>query len=124
MGKDGKCADQGYTKQTGTKTIKAPVIVDIIVTDYSKPNMMVQDTCSLYAISGDTCGQSDLDCKYTKYAKAFQKDLKDGKCADQGYTKQTGTKTIKAPVIGDIIVTEYSKPSVTVKGTCSLYEIS
>merc|ERR1712045_552520 len=92
--------------------------------EYSKPSMMVQDTCSLYAISGDTCGQSDLNCKYTKYAKDFQKDLKDGKCADQGYTKQTGTKTIKAPVIGDIIVTEYSKPSMMVQDTCSLYAIS
>merc|ERR1719181_1241103 len=87
---------------------------------------MVEDTCSLYAITTDgaTCGESDLDCKYTKYAKAFQKQLKDGKCADQGYTKETGTKTIKVPVIGDIVVTEYSKPSEMVEDTCSLYAIS
>merc|ERR1712176_1022684 len=121
---DGKCADQGYTKQTGTKTIKVPVIGDITVTEYSKTAMMVEDTCSLYEISGATCGQSDLDCKYSQYAKEFQKGLKDGKCADQGYTKQTGTKTLQVPVIGDITVTEYSKPSVMVQDTCSLYEVS
>merc|ERR1712110_574932 len=95
--------------ETGTKTIKVPVIGDIIVTEYSKPSETVEDTCALYAISDDgaSCGESDLDCKYTKYAKAFQKQLKDGKCADQGYTKETGTKTIKVPVIGNIVVTEY-----------------
>merc|ERR1712217_914029 len=121
---NGKCADQGYTKQTGTKTINVPVIGDITVTEYSKASMMVEDTCSLYQVSGDTCGQSDLDCKYTKYAKAFHKGLQDGKCADQGYTTQTGTKTLHVPVIGDITVTEYSKAGMMVEDTCSLYEIS
>merc|ERR1719482_703175 len=123
---DGKCADHGYTKQTGTKTIKVPVIGDITMTQYSKPSEMVQETCSLYAISKDStsCGESELDCKYEKYAKAFQKELQDGKCADHGYTKQTGTKTIKVPVIGDITVTQYSKPSEMAQETCSLYAIS
>merc|ERR1712050_317198 len=123
MGKDGKCADQGYTKQTGTKTIKVPVIGDITVTEYSKPSMMVQDTCSLYAIDGDTCGQSDLDCKYTSYAKAFQKQLKDGTCASQGYTVETSKTTKHVPVLGDIVITEYKKPSAELKGTCSLYAV-
>merc|ERR1712039_914251 len=62
----------------------------------------------LYEVRGATCGQSELDCKYTKYAKDFQKGLQDGKCADQGYTKQTGTKTMHVPVVGDITITEYS----------------
>merc|ERR1711904_264195 len=94
----GTCADQGYTVQTGTQTMKVPV-------------------------SGDTCGQSDLDCNYVGPAKAFRSSLKDGTCADQGYTVQTGTQTMKVPVIGDITVTQYSK-GLMVADTCSLYEIS
>merc|ERR1712217_719105 len=111
---DGKCADQGYTQQTGTKTMHVPVVGDITITEYSKPGVMVQDTCSLYEISGATCGESALDCKYSKYAKAFQKGLQDGQCAGQGYTTQTGTKTMHVPVIGDISITAYSKPSIIV----------
>merc|ERR1719238_2330229 len=124
--KDGKCADQGYTKQTGTKTIKVPVIGDITVTEYSKPSMMIQDTCSLYAISGDTCGQSDLDCTYTKYAKLAEKSLKDGTCASQGYTVKKSTTSKSYPVIGSITITEYTKPAeqlVELSGSCSLYAI-
>merc|ERR1712217_912252 len=116
--------DQGFTKQTGTKTIHVPVIGDISITEYGKPDIFAEGTCSLYEISGATCGQSDLDCKYSKYAKAFQKGLQDGKCADQGYTKQTRTKTMHVPVVGDITITEYSKPSIMAQGTCSLYEVS
>merc|ERR1712032_1802084 len=111
---DGRCADQGYTTQTGTKSMHVPVIGDITITEYSKPSISVQDTCSLYEISGATCGQSDLDCKYSTYAKAFQKGLEDGKCADQGYTTRTGTKTIHVPVVGDITITKYSEPTIIV----------
>merc|ERR1711904_175988 len=67
------------------------------------------DTCSLYSIDGDTCGQSDLNCDYVKYAKAAEKSLQDGTCADQGYTVQTGTQTKSYPVVGDIVITTYSK---------------
>merc|ERR1712146_567835 len=61
---------------------------------------------SLYAIDGDTCGQSDLDCTYVKFAKAAEKALQDGTCAAQGYTVQTGTQTKTYPVIGDITITD------------------
>jgi len=111
--KDGTCADQGYTVQTGSKTISVPVIGDITVTEYSK-GLSASDTCSLYEIADDTCGQSDLDCNYVGPAKAFRSTLKDGTCADQGYTVQTGSKTISVPVIGDITVTEYSKGLIAV----------
>merc|ERR1711912_7874 len=67
------------------------------------------DTCSLYDISDGTCGQSDLDCKYAPYAKDFQSGLKDGTCADQGYTEPVGTQTIKVDAPAD---------------TCHLYDIS
>lgn len=69
------------------------------------------DTCSLYSMSGDVCGQSDIDCKYTSYAKAAEKSLQDGTCASQGYTVK-GTSTTKSyPIIGDITITQYTKPS-------------
>merc|ERR1719231_1171172 len=71
----------------------------------------VADTCSLYAIEDDKCGQSDLDCKYAPYAKKFQSSLKDGTCASQGYTVKGETTTKQVPVVGTITITMYTKPS-------------
>merc|ERR1711916_285833 len=88
----------------------------------TKKSLKVADTCSLYAIDGDTCGQSDLDCAYTKYAKAAEKGLADGTCADNGYSVKTGTQTKTYPMIGDIVITTYSK-GLEVADTCSLFEI-
>merc|ERR1739845_238463 len=105
---DGTCADQGYTHQTGTQTKTYPIIGDIVITTYSK-GLASADTCSLYQIADDQCGQSDLNCDYVKYAKAAEKGLQDGTCADQGYTVQTGTQTKTYPIIGDITITTYSK---------------
>jgi hypothetical protein len=70
---------------------------------------MAKDTCSLYEIADDECGQSDLNCDYVKYAKAAEKGLQDGTCADQGYSVKTGSQTKTYPVIGDIVITTYSK---------------
>merc|ERR1711988_2046478 len=119
---DGKCADNGYSVKTGTQTKSYPAIGDIVITTYSK-GFEVADTCSLYEIKDDTCGQSDLDCAYTKYAKAAEKGLLDGKCADQGYTHQTGTQTKTYPIIGDIVITTYDQALATAD-TCSLYQIA
>merc|ERR1719274_136039 len=66
-------------------------------------------TCSLYEIADDTCNQSDIDCKYSPYARKFQKGLQDGTCAEHGYSVKSGTKTMHVPVIGDIVVTMYTK---------------
>merc|ERR1712193_306773 len=118
---DGTCADQGYTVQTGTQTKSYPVIGDIVITTYSK-GLAVADTCSLFEIADGSCGQSDLNCDYVKYAKAAEKGLADGTCADQGYTVQTGTQTKSYPVIGDIVITTYSKGVLQVADTCSLYQ--
>jgi hypothetical protein len=127
--KDGTCASQGYTVKGSTTTKSYPVIGSITITEYTKPsvqNKEVGDACSLYAIKGDTCGQSDLDCKYTKYAKLAEKSLQDGTCASQGYTVKGSTTTKKYPVIGSITITEYTKPStllLAMNGSCSLYAI-
>merc|ERR1711957_810866 len=107
---DGTCASQGYSVQTGSTTKSYPIIGDIVVTTFSK-GLEVQDTCSLYEIAKDaaSCGQSDLDCRYTKYAKVAEKGLVDGTCASQGYSVQTGSTTKSYPIIGDIVVTTFSK---------------
>merc|ERR1712151_1229502 len=106
----------------GSTTTKSyPVIGDIVITEYTKPSKAVSssvaDTCSLYSVDGDTCGQSDLDCTY----------LKDGTCASQGYTVKGSTTTKSYPVVGDIVITQYTKPSEQVSSsstdTCSLYAI-
>merc|ERR1712166_1294171 len=77
-----------------------------------KKSLMAEaDTCSLYEIADGSCRQSDLDCSYTKYAKAAEKALQDGTCADQGYTTKTGTQTKSYPVIGDIVISTYDKPA-------------
>merc|ERR1719356_445868 len=152
--KDGTCAEQGYTEQSGTNTLKVPVVGAITVAQYIRPSSTVleslledsalssveADMCSLYAMSSDgkECGQSDLKCAYTKFAKAFKRDLKDGTCAEQGYTEQSGTNTLKVPVVGTITVAQYSRPSSTVPESlledsalssmeadmCSLYAMS
>merc|ERR1712125_262506 len=103
-----------------TKTY--PIIGDIVITTYDQA-LTATDTCSLYEIADGSCGQSDLDCAYIKYAKAAEKGLADGTCADQGYTVQTGTQTKTYPIIGDIVITTYSK-GLAAKDTCSLFEIA
>merc|ERR1712085_193463 len=99
---DGTCASQGFSVETGTTTKSYPIIGDIVVTTFSK-GLEVQDTCSLYEIASDasSCGQSDLNCAYTKYAKAAEKGLADGTCASQGFSVETGTTTKSYPIIGD-----------------------
>merc|ERR1712130_1054335 len=112
---DGTCADQGYTVQTGTQTKTYPIIGDIVITTYSK-GLAAKDTCSLFQIADGSCGQSDLDCSYVKYAKAAEKGLQDGTWAAQGYTVQTGTQTKTYPIIGDIVISQYDKPSLSTTG--------
>merc|ERR1719329_2089864 len=97
---DGTCADHGYSVKTGTQTKTYPIIGDIVVTTYSQG--LEADTCSLYEIADGSCGQSDLNCAYVKYAKAAEKGLADGTCADHGYSVETGTQTKSYPIIGDI----------------------
>merc|ERR1711953_864642 len=119
---DGTCADQGYSVETGTQTKSYPVIGDIVITTYSK-GLAAADTCSLFQIADDQCGQSDLDCAYVKYAKAAQKGLADGTCADNGYSVKTGTTTKTYPIIGDIVITTYSQGFGSAD-TCSLFQIA
>jgi len=104
---DGTCADQGYTIETDTSTTTYPIVGDVKVTVYEQG--LEADTCSLFAITGDSCSESELRCDYTKYAKLAEKSLADGTCADQGYTIETSTSTKTYPIVGDIKVTTYSQ---------------
>ena len=82
--------------------------------DDTDPGSLVQEKKTEYYESDDTCGQSDLDCQYVKYAKAAEKGLKDGTCADQGCPHETGTQTKTCPIIGDIVITTYDKAAMIV----------
>jgi hypothetical protein len=72
----------------------------------SAPN----DDVTLYKVSGDECGQATLDSKYASYAEKFA-GLKEGTCAALGFTKADGTQTLKVPVLGDITISKFAKPS-------------
>jgi len=112
---DGTCAEHGFTVKTGEKTIKVPFLGDITATTYSKGAILRSgESCSLYEIKDDTCGQSDLDCAYTSPAKTFRRTLIDGTCAEHGFTVKTGETTIKVPFLGDIVATTYSKSAMLV----------
>jgi len=124
---EGTCADKGYTVKGKTSTRSYPVVGDIVITEYTKPSSFVEagTTCSLFAIKGDTCGQSDLDCKFAPYAKLAEKSLAEGTCADKGYTVKGKSTTKSYPIVGDIVITEYTKPASFVEAgaTCSLFAI-
>ena len=108
---DSPCGGFGYTKYDSTTTHGfGPVKMTLDLYDLPEGEGEAEGTCSLYAIDGATCGQSDLDCKYAPYAKKFEKSLKDGTCAAQGYTVKGSTSTKHVPVIGDITITKYTKP--------------
>jgi hypothetical protein len=66
---------------------------------------------TLYKISGSECGQATLDSKYASYAIKFA-GLKEGTCADQGYTVADGTQSLKVPVLGSISIAKFKKSSV------------
>jgi len=55
-----------------------------------------------------------------KYAKAAEKGLKDGTCADQGYTHKTDTQTKTYPIIGDILITTDDKAPTTLAASPSM----
>jgi len=112
---DGTCAEHGFTVKTGEQTISVPFLGDITATTYSKGAVLESgESCSLYEIQDDTCGQSDLDCAYTSPAKTFRRTLNDGTCAEHGFTVKTGETTMTVPFIGDIVATTYSKSSMLV----------
>jgi len=103
------CADLGWPKYSETVTHGFGLTVTLDLYDHADHSLASGETCHLYEIKDDSCGQSDLDCSYTGPAKLFRRTLLDGLCADQGYTVKTGEQTMSVPVIGDIKVTTYGK---------------
>merc|ERR1712228_576827 len=113
--RNGTCAGQGYTVVTSTEyTMPSAVSPSLRGTANLSAVLAtgLADVCSLYAIEGAVCGQSDLDCAYAGYAQAFKNSLRNGTCAGQGYTVVNSTATQTVPVIGEITITEYTNSSV------------
>merc|ERR1719183_3081029 len=90
--------------------------VEQVVEKYTEALLAIQAESpqadvTVYQIKDGECGQFALDEKYVKYATKFDSNLKEGTCASQGYTVADGTQTIKVPILGDITVDKFKKPS-------------
>jgi len=68
--KDGTCADQGFTVKGDAET-KTTLSLETLSSP-STPNLHWLAPAR-YEIADATCGQSDLNCDYVKYAKAAEK---------------------------------------------------
>merc|ERR1712187_408764 len=106
--KDGTCAAQGYTEATGETQKQSTPVGDITITFYTQPALEATKDCTVYSIGDGKCGESTLNCLYVGPAKAFNKDLKDGTCAAQGYTEATGETQKQSTPVGDITITFYT----------------
>jgi len=124
--KHGKCSRQGFTVFGKTFTDTVPVLGTITVTEYTKPagvqDGTVADTCSVFQIKDSTCYETAIDCNYVAKAMAFDKDLQEGVCSDQGYTVQGQQTTKTIPFVGTITITEYTQPEVVKKGIVAVIE--
>jgi hypothetical protein len=78
--------------------------------DDSASAMKPGDDVTLYKITDGECGQATLDAKYAKYAEKFA-TLAEGTCAAQGYSEAAGSKTMTVPILGEITVSLFKKPS-------------
>merc|ERR550514_1438199 len=107
---DGHCADAGYSVASGSQTITVPVVGDITISLFKKA-LGATDMCSVYdtTVADGTCGEAQLDCQYVAPAKAFRNTLKDGHCADAGYSVASGSQTITVPVVGDITISLFKQ---------------
>jgi len=131
--KEGNCADQNYTVAAGTQELNVPVIGKIEIKKFTKAGVSIEvgipaEMVTLYKVSGDTCGQATLDAKYAGPARSFA-GLKDGNCADQGYTVAAGTQELNVPVLGKIEIKKFTKAGAALAvGTpaemMTLYKIS
>merc|ERR1712216_984085 len=130
--KDGHCADAGFSVAAGSKTITVPVAGDITISWFKQSwsgevqielMQVIGDTCSIYDMYDETtCGEVQLDCQYVAPAKAFRNTLKDGHCADAGFSVAAGSKTITVPDAGDITISWF-KQAGAARDTCSIYDM-
>jgi len=71
---------------------------------------------TFYQIGPDGCGQISTIAANVAPTLAYDKSLKPGTCASQGYTKYAGRQNVKLPEanlgkFGNIRVTKYTFPS-------------
>ena len=103
----GTCADQGYKHADGSKTISIPVVGSVSVAMYD--NVLATDeTVKLYELAYNLCGETVISKKIESYAQKYA-SLKEGNCADQGYSVADGEKDLKIPFIGDIKIELFAK---------------
>merc|ERR1719298_314865 len=112
----GVCSSQGYTVKGQVTTKTVPFVGKLTITEYTQPAVkqygVVADTCSVFQIKDSTCFETAIDCNYVGEAMAFDKQLQQGACSDQGYTVQGQQTTKTIPFVGTITITEYTQPEV------------
>jgi len=123
--KEGTCADQGYTVDDGSKDIKVPFIGDIKVALYSKTaaQRKADKVVDLWFVKATECGQIGIAKKYETYVEDFDKQLKEGTCADQGYTVEQAHKDVTVPFIGNIEVAMFAKSAVKAVKDLSMVDL-
>jgi hypothetical protein len=78
----------------------------------SPPDVLSSSVSGLYKISdsGNSCAEPHIGEVFKAAAIQFA-NMKEGNCAQQGFTVEKGVKSINVPVLGPMIVTKYNLPT-------------
>ena len=109
---EGTCSSQGYTVEDKTETVKVPVVGDVTVSLYKKTaEALSTDTPAVsHRILRGECGQVTVDAWLEKYVEEYAQ-FSTGTCESVGYTHPDGDQQVKLPIVGDVDVELFSKPS-------------
>jgi len=117
---DGECSTDSFKLVPGTT---GPLLEGITFSGFIDKTVDIPEvlgqTCSIFdegdefAIkAGIPCGEVTLDCSLVPHAKTVRATLKDGVCADAGYTVARTSlweRTLWVPLAGDIVFKVWDK---------------
>merc|ERR1712137_978831 len=70
--------------------------------------LVLANTCTIYKLKDGGCGQTVIPCAVVATALEFESGLFVGTCAEHGYTREVGTKTLEYPG-KEVVITIYKK---------------
>merc|ERR1712137_1240533 len=79
--------------------------------DSEDPNtepLVLANTCTIYKLKDGVCGQTVIPCAVVAIALEFESGLFVGTCAEHGYTREVGTKTLEYPG-KEVVITLYKE---------------
>lgn len=120
---EGECSADSYKLVPGAT---GPLVDGVTMSAYIDKSLDIPEvsgkTCSVYDTTlefgvqlGIPCGEVAMDCALVPHAKLARETLKDGVCADAGYTVETDSfwaRTVWVPLAGDIVTKVFDKSSV------------